>query len=134
MCLATAQASLFILCPVQESQEWLRGGWHTAISLAQLGWTEVMIKNSREWAARRSLVQTNQVHGEEEWRVPTSRDFAYGHTQAQEASRRVKQELEASRWQKVGAACAQELFVTLTSSHKTFSDCRISGSGWQHAG
>lgn len=36
-----------------------------------------MIKNSREWARARGLLQRNEVHGREEWKIPTSRKFAY---------------------------------------------------------
>ena len=34
-----------------------------------------MIKHSREWAAARGLVQKNEVHGDDEWRIPTMRGF-----------------------------------------------------------
>ena len=34
-----------------------------------------MIKNSKEWAKQRVLLEVNEIHGEEEWRIPVSRDF-----------------------------------------------------------
>ena len=39
-----------------------------------------MIKNSKQWAQARGLCETNEVHGKEEWRIPTER--LYQHTRA----------------------------------------------------
>ena len=36
-----------------------------------------MIKNSKEWARKRGLIQTNEVHGKEEWKIPTERTFSF---------------------------------------------------------
>ena len=88
-----------------EQKDSLQGGWENEITLAALGWTEYhvrnhetnsmhsifycisyiwsvlflrdMIKASKAWAAARGLVETNEVHGKEEWRVPTKRTFEH---------------------------------------------------------
>ena len=36
-----------------------------------------MIKNSKEWARKKGLIQINEVHGKEEWKIPTERTFAF---------------------------------------------------------
>lgn len=36
-----------------------------------------MIKNSKQWAQARGLLETNEVHGKEEWRIPTTRLFEH---------------------------------------------------------
>ena len=72
-----------------EDEEQLQGGHHCRATLLQLGWTETldlfhrnmfalprdMITHSREWAAARGLVTKNEVHGDDEWRIPVMRGF-----------------------------------------------------------
>ena len=36
-----------------------------------------MIKNSKAWAQARGLCEVNEVHGKEEWRIPTQRSFEH---------------------------------------------------------
>lgn len=36
-----------------------------------------MISNAKEWATSRGLTRKNEVHKEEEFRVPTESNFAY---------------------------------------------------------
>ncbi|CAK9089022.1 Uncharacterized protein SCF082_LOCUS42024 [Durusdinium trenchii] len=66
--------------------ERLAGGWHNEISLAQapLFWDEEMIANSKLWAQARNLVRRNEVHGKEEWRIPTSETFSFDATHSHE--------------------------------------------------
>ena len=44
-----------------------------------------MIKRSKEWAKARGLVRENEVHGEEEWRIPTDSNFSFTSTKKREA-------------------------------------------------
>lgn len=44
-----------------------------------------MIKRSKEWAKARGLVRENEVHGEEEWRIPTNSNFSFTSTKKREA-------------------------------------------------
>ena len=36
-----------------------------------------MIKSSKAWAQARGLVETSEIHGKEEWRIPTTRTFEH---------------------------------------------------------
>ena len=47
-----------------------------------------MIDNSKKWAMARNLLRTNQVHGEEEWRIPV--DETYTHTSKRGQSTRMR--------------------------------------------
>lgn len=44
-----------------------------------------MISNAKEWALSRNLVRKNEVHKEEEFRVPTSDEFSFTTTRTREA-------------------------------------------------
>ncbi len=43
-----------------------------------------MISNAKEWATRRGLVRTNEVHGADEFRVPTESSFSFTETTRKE--------------------------------------------------
>ena len=43
-----------------------------------------MIANSKLWAQARNLVRRNEVHGKEEWRIPTSETFSFDATHSHE--------------------------------------------------
>lgn len=45
-----------------------------------------MIDNSKEWAKQRGLLQRNEVHGKEEWKIPTDRTFSFENKNAQSSS------------------------------------------------
>lgn len=47
-------------------------------------WLRPMIKNAKEWAVSRGLQRTNEVHGEDEFRVPTESSFSYTNTKKRE--------------------------------------------------
>lgn len=51
--------------------------WYVKMPLSSLCTLRDMIENSREWARNRGLLQTNPVHGREEWKTPISRDFSF---------------------------------------------------------
>lgn len=53
-----------------------------------------MIKNSREWARQRGLLQRNEVHGKEEWKIPTDREFEFANETAQESTARGSTQVE----------------------------------------
>ena len=44
-----------------------------------------MISNAKEWAIARGLCRKNEIHKEDEFRVPTVESFAYTHTKTREA-------------------------------------------------
>ena len=48
-----------------------------------------MIKNSKAWAQARGLLETNEVHGKEEWRIPTERKFEHTKTTGTHSSQEV---------------------------------------------
>lgn len=48
-----------------------------------------MIENSRKWALARGLVETNAVHGMEEWRIPVERSFEHTVSKSHETNQRV---------------------------------------------
>lgn len=39
-----------------------------------------MIEHSKRWAAARGLLATNEVHGQEEWRIPLQRTYSHSAT------------------------------------------------------
>ncbi len=45
-----------------------------------------MIDNSKEWAKQRGLLQRNEVHGKEEWKIPTDRTFSFENKNTQSSS------------------------------------------------
>ena len=53
-----------------------------------------MIKNSEQWAQARGLCEVNEIHGKEEWRIPTTRIFEHtrssGTTSSQEITCRAQ--------------------------------------------
>ena len=55
-----------------------------------------MIKNSKEWAKQRGLLEVNEIHGEEEWRIPVSRDFTVSKVSGTESKTTASVELEAT--------------------------------------
>ena len=48
-----------------------------------------MIENSRKWALARGLVETNAVHGMEEWRIPVERSFEHTVSKSHETKQKV---------------------------------------------
>ena len=75
---------------LEEERNKVSGGWHTDISLTALGWTvcldpqyivrvciRQMKTHAKDWARARGLVRTSEVHGQEEFRIPTSSDFSF---------------------------------------------------------
>lgn len=44
-----------------------------------------MISNAKEWATARGLCRKNEIHKEDEFRVPTDESFAYTQTKTREA-------------------------------------------------
>lgn len=44
-----------------------------------------MITKAKEWATSRNLTRKNEVHGEDEFRVPTHSNFSYANTRKREA-------------------------------------------------
>ncbi|CAK9113486.1 unnamed protein product [Durusdinium trenchii] len=68
----------------EQEQEALKGGWHTELSLKAKGWTTSMIANAKAWAEARGLSRKNEVHGEDEWRVPTEETFDFSTTRSKE--------------------------------------------------
>ena len=55
-----------------------------------------MINNSRLWALERGLLQTNEVHKAEEWRIPVSKEFKLGTIKGTSSTTRATAQLEAS--------------------------------------
>lgn len=53
-----------------------------------------MIANSKEWARQRGLLQRNEVHGKEEWKIPTGRTFRFNNETSQETTSRGTMEVE----------------------------------------
>ena len=47
-----------------------------------------MIEHSRQWALQRGLVEKNEVHGEEEWRIPKKRRFKFKEQHGTEVTQR----------------------------------------------
>lgn len=47
-----------------------------------------MIANSREWARQKGLLQRNEVHGKEEWKIPTNRSFSFNNEVSQQTEQR----------------------------------------------
>ena len=44
-----------------------------------------MIDNSKRWATARGLVRTNEVHGAEEYKIPTKEEFLFRNDESQSA-------------------------------------------------
>lgn len=53
-----------------------------------------MIDNSKAWAKQRGLVQTNEVHGKEEWKIPTQKSFSFTNETSQSTSARGVMDVE----------------------------------------
>lgn len=45
-----------------------------------------MISKSKEWARQRGLLQTSEVHGQEEWKIPTDKTFTFENETIQSTS------------------------------------------------
>lgn len=45
-----------------------------------------MIAKSKEWARSRGLLQINEVHGAEEWKIPTEKTFSFENENSQTAT------------------------------------------------
>ena len=45
-----------------------------------------MIKHSKQWAQARGLCETSEIHGKEEWRIPTTRSFEHIKSSGSETS------------------------------------------------
>ena len=57
-----------------------------------------MIKNSRKWAMARNLLRKNEVHGAEEWRIPTKASFQHTATTGQSSTFKGSMALEEIIW------------------------------------
>ena len=68
-----------------------------------------MINNSRQWAIERDLMQINEVHKEEEWRIPVSKTFQFETTKGERVKRVASGDLEDPS--------QQYRSVTLVSQH-----------------
>ena len=44
-----------------------------------------MITNAKKWATARGLTRKNEVHGEDEFRIPTEELFSFKNTRARQA-------------------------------------------------
>jgi len=53
-----------------------------------------MIKNSKEWATSRDLVRRNEVHGAEEWRIPTASLYEFNESKKHEHTSAATFEIE----------------------------------------
>ncbi len=53
-----------------------------------------MINSAKQWATSRGLVRRNEVHQEEEFKIPTSDEFEFSSTRAKEAERHGSMEVE----------------------------------------
>ena len=53
-----------------------------------------MIAHSKEWARSRGLLQKNEVHGKEEWKIPTDREFMFKNETEQSSTARGSMEVE----------------------------------------
>mmetsp|Transcript_40771 Transcript_40771/g.83315 ORF Transcript_40771/g.83315 Transcript_40771/m.83315 type:complete len:626 (+) Transcript_40771:52-1929(+) len=72
----------------EEEENTLEGGFYSAVDLANDGWNTQMIEHSRQWALQRGLVEKNEVHGEEEWRIPKKRRFKFKEQHGTEVTQR----------------------------------------------
>ena len=54
-----------------------------------------MIANARRWALARGLIRTNEVHGLEEFKIPTRESFTYRNEVEQRSSQNASFETEA---------------------------------------
>ncbi|CAL1158007.1 unnamed protein product [Cladocopium goreaui] len=70
---------------MDEEKNEVLGGWHTDISLKKLGWTESMIGHAKQWAMARNLCRKNEVHGEDEFKIPTDSNYSFTNTRRKEA-------------------------------------------------
>jgi hypothetical protein len=53
-----------------------------------------MIANSKAWAQARGLCETSEIHGREEWRIPTERSFAHTKSSGTRSTQEVSFEAE----------------------------------------
>ena len=53
-----------------------------------------MINHAKAWATARNLVRKNEVHGEDEFKVPTSEEYEFNTTRAREAEGSGSMEVE----------------------------------------
>lgn len=53
-----------------------------------------MINSAKQWATSRGLVRRNEVHQEEEFKIPTTDEFEFSSTRAKEAERHGSMEVE----------------------------------------
>lgn len=102
----------------QESNR-VKGGWKTEIDMKVKGWNEyhaliyacacmifikramfhvfqprTMISNAKAWATARGLTRMNEVHGQEEFKVPTEEEFEYLHLRRREGESSASFEVE----------------------------------------
>ena len=54
-----------------------------------MGYLREMIKTSKAWAQARGLCETSEIHGREEWRIPTERTFEHNKITATESRQQV---------------------------------------------
>ena len=55
-----------------------------------------MIANSRKWAQNRGLFRKNEVHGADEWRIPTESNFSHTAVRGSSSSMRGSFDVEDS--------------------------------------
>ena len=98
----------------QTARNKLGGGWHNSVSLAsELKWTQcfgcgnglfflrcvwlrAMITHSRQWAESKgpAFIRKSEVHGEWEWKIPTTETFEFEKENTQEATYRGSMEVQ----------------------------------------
>lgn len=54
-----------------------------------------MIKNSIRWATARGLTRTNEVHGEEEYKIPLEEEFLFRNSEKQSCKQKASVEVQA---------------------------------------
>ena len=55
----------------------------------------VMIKNTIRWATARGLTRTNEVHGEEEYKIPMEEQYLFRNSEKQSATQRASVQVQA---------------------------------------
>ena len=66
-----------------------------------------MIEHSKKWAAARGLVTKNEVHGEDEWRIPVHRNFEHKKVNRQSTTQSVNFVTKDPAFNMHSSACNQ---------------------------
>ena len=88
-----------------------------------------MIENSKNWAKTRGLyIERHEVHGCEEWRIPTTREFEFNKRNQQSAEYTGRFEIQARniKYEPLGPL----LLTPYTFLSLSYSDSLRSGSKW----